>query len=154
MPSRRTFYKRVITIEVLSEEPYEVEDLADIAHDIVHGHQSGAWSLGEHQEMSGPEMAKALVDQGSAPEFFRLDEHGNDLECHKCGSDLENAEGGCPTADSAWCSDETCPHHDWPQDVDFDGDGNCLKPEDRTRRRPDGSCTEPTHGHNNQPKEG
>lgn len=135
MPSSRKFYRRKITIIVLSDEPYEVEDLADIAHDIVHGNQSGAWEMEDNEEISGPEMATALAAQGSDPEFFQLDKHGNDLECRKCASQLENSLGGLPTSDESFCSDETCPYFDWPQDVEFDADGRLVKASDRLRGR-------------------
>jgi hypothetical protein len=77
----RKFYKTTITIEVLSEEPIPEEmDLAD----IIQESSEGAFSRGVVSEketvLNGEQAVKALAEQGSDPEFFGLDEKGNDLE--------------------------------------------------------------------------
>ena len=80
-PSTRTFYRTRITLEVLHETPIpDGMELGEVYRETIEGHYSGftAWQLPEI--LSGPEMAKALADQGSDPEFFELDEFGNDLE--------------------------------------------------------------------------
>ena len=92
MPSTRKFHRRVITIVVLSEEPYDVEDLANIAEDITTGDNVGTWAIGEDEILDGPAMAKALEDAASATEFFGLTEEGNDLNCAKCGNQFEEDE--------------------------------------------------------------
>lgn len=81
MPSNRKFYRAVFHYEVLSEEPIEDMSLEDIDYECRDGHCSGAF-FGEvdRTELTGPEMAKALQTQGSDPEFFQLDEEGNDLD--------------------------------------------------------------------------
>ena len=92
MPSKRKFHRRKIIIRVLSQEPYEVEDVAQIARDIIQGDCSGAWSIGNDEVLTGPQMAKALEDQASEPEFFGLDNKGNDLNCPGCGSQYTDDE--------------------------------------------------------------
>lgn len=75
----RTFYKAVFSIEVLSEEPIDDMTLEDIEYAITEGHCSGVITKSDTVEMTGPEMAKALLAQGSDAEFFQLDDDGNDL---------------------------------------------------------------------------
>ena len=78
----RDFYKTVFRIEVLSEEEPigEDVDLATINYLITDGHCSGIVTRDSPEKMSAPEMARLLLAQGSDPEFFRLDEQGNELE--------------------------------------------------------------------------
>lgn len=80
--SKRKFYRTVIKVEILSEEPYpESADMHQVANDIDDGDCSGqAITIVENQVVSGKRMVKLLENQGSDPEFFQLDENGNDLE--------------------------------------------------------------------------
>ena len=80
MSSKRKFYKTVLTVEVLSEEPFECNDLGDVNYAITQGDCSGTMDCGTSKKISAGTMAKALLKQGSDPEFFGLDEEGNDLE--------------------------------------------------------------------------
>jgi hypothetical protein len=77
--SERKFYRTVITLEVLSEEPYNPDSLAQIAEDIMDGPCSGKWGITAQQTVDGPQMAKMLQEQGSDPDFFQLTEDGKDL---------------------------------------------------------------------------
>ena len=75
----RTFYKTVIQVEVLSEDPgVENLELEEVAHQIVHGDCSGSIKVVSSDEIDGAAAAKALSAQGSDPEFFSLDEDGHD----------------------------------------------------------------------------
>jgi hypothetical protein len=78
--SKRKFWRTVIQIEVLSEEPYDKEDLIDISHDCTDGDCSGQVSIIESQTLTGAQAAKALMKQGSSPSFFCLTEDGKDDE--------------------------------------------------------------------------
>lgn len=79
--SKRKFYRSVIKIEILSEEPYSSTDLEKIQYDITDGHQSGLVSLEiDSEEMDGKTCAIKLQEQGTDTEFFCLDEHGQDTE--------------------------------------------------------------------------
>lgn len=79
-PSSRTFYRTLVLVEILSEEPYEPGSLAGVARDIVEGDCSGETHFCASQPISGAHAALLLLAQGSDPEFFKLDEQGNDLE--------------------------------------------------------------------------
>jgi hypothetical protein len=71
----------VFQVEVLSEEPYSGDsDLETIAYDITDGHCSGEVSCVRVDELNGKQAAEALQKQRSDPEFFLLDENGNDIE--------------------------------------------------------------------------
>ena len=84
MASKRKFYRTIVTVEVLSEEPYlepvEDDDLQVLSYDIGVGDCSGRVNWGESQEVDGPTMARLLQEQASDPEFFGLDENGEDLD--------------------------------------------------------------------------
>jgi len=80
MKSKRKFYKTVVTMIVLSEDAPVSEELHPGT--IWHECQDGAWSGEAHitkiQELTSARMAKALVNQGSDPEFFGLDADGKE----------------------------------------------------------------------------
>jgi hypothetical protein len=78
--SKRKFYKTVLKVVVLSEEPFEWDSLEGVATAITDGGCSGDVKEVGSVLMSGREAAKALMDQGSDPGFFRLDEDGEDVE--------------------------------------------------------------------------
>jgi hypothetical protein len=71
---KRTFYKTVVTIEILHEEPLSASmSLEDIEYLITEGHCSGEVSVGLAYEMTEDEMRAALISQGSDPEFFGIE---------------------------------------------------------------------------------
>ena len=81
MPSKRKFYKTVITTVVLSE--YPIDDLETL--EIHQQGRTGDFSLVNDrakgsEEIDGPTAAKLLLDQNSDPEFFNLDEEGEDTD--------------------------------------------------------------------------
>jgi hypothetical protein len=79
--SKRKFYRTVIQIEVLSEEPYSSTDLEKINLDITEGAQSGEVTIiFDSEEMNGKTCAEKLQAQGSDPDFFSLNIHGHDTE--------------------------------------------------------------------------
>lgn len=81
MSEKRKFYRTVIQVEILSEEPYEGDDLNTIASDTDTGDCSGQITdIERNQEVTGKEMVALLQKQGSDSEFFQLDAEGNDLE--------------------------------------------------------------------------
>ena len=75
-------YKSVLRVEILSEEPLpDSISLRTIDYEITNGEWSGAMDWESHNaELHGVEGVKALMDQGSDPEFFQMDEDGNKLE--------------------------------------------------------------------------
>lgn len=81
MSSKRKFYRTIIQIEILSDEPYEGDTLDMVQYDITEGHCSGQISdVVRNEEQDGKAMAKLLEEQRSDPEFFQLDSDGNDLD--------------------------------------------------------------------------
>jgi len=76
----RKFYKTIIEIEVLSEEPYNPFSLEVIEQDTTEGDCSCKWGVKSSEIVDGPEMAGLLINQSSCTELFNLDEDGNDVE--------------------------------------------------------------------------
>jgi hypothetical protein len=77
-PSKRTFYRTTIQVVVLSEEPFNYCDLDDVYQAITTGDCSGEVTTTKTEEVDGPTMASALLDQHSDPGFFGLTEDGDD----------------------------------------------------------------------------
>lgn len=77
--TERKFYKTVIQVEVLSEEPLEYDTLEDIHEAITTGDCSGIHTVADHKEINGAECAELLKMHNSEPAFFNLDDYGNDL---------------------------------------------------------------------------
>ena len=76
----KQFYKTIYEIEILSE--YELPgwmSVEQIAYEITSGGCSAAFNHIKTQKLSGKECAKELMNQGSDPEFFGIDENGDDL---------------------------------------------------------------------------
>lgn len=82
MPSRRTFHRTVVTIEILSEDPIGdvVDSLEMIDHQITDGDWSGKVDVTSAEELDGPTAARLLAAQGSDPEFFGLTDDGDDVD--------------------------------------------------------------------------
>jgi hypothetical protein len=78
----RKFYRSRVVVEVLSEDPLPPDvSLATIANQITEGDWSGQVDNDDiNEEVDGPTMAKLLQAQGSDPEFFQLDDDGNDID--------------------------------------------------------------------------
>jgi hypothetical protein len=80
--TKKTIYKSVIIVEVLSDEPICGDMLL---HEIAEECETGDFS-GKHyykvcnQPIKGIKAAKAIIEQGSSPEFFQMDENGNEIE--------------------------------------------------------------------------
>jgi hypothetical protein len=66
------FYKTIVTIEILSEEPIGNPDLEEIQYQTTEGHWSGVCDISSVQELTAEEMSKALIAQGSDPQFFGI----------------------------------------------------------------------------------
>ena len=77
--SKRKFHKTVITVTVLSEEQFEWDNLEDIAYAISAGDCSGEVKETSHKVITAKQTASELQSQGSDPEFFQIDEDGNEL---------------------------------------------------------------------------
>jgi len=77
----RMFYRTVIQVEVLSEEPFSFDNLNSIHEAITDGDCSGlVTTVIDNENVDGPKMAKLLEEQGSDPSFFQLTNDGQDME--------------------------------------------------------------------------
>jgi hypothetical protein len=77
----KRYYKTTVVVTVLSEyEPPVWNDLADLNYLITDGHCSGMVATTDEIEVSAKQMAQLLINQNSDPEFFGLDENGNEIE--------------------------------------------------------------------------
>lgn len=79
---KRTFYKTLVTVEVLSEEPLTYSSLQDLGEQITTGDCSGRILEDQTTNLNAQECAGALMEQGSDPGFFmiEIDEDGNVIE--------------------------------------------------------------------------
>lgn len=77
--SKRKFYRTTITVTVLSEEPYQYENLVQVHNDITDGDCSGKHSITGSVKLTAKQAAKAMREQGSDPDFFQLTEDGEDI---------------------------------------------------------------------------
>jgi hypothetical protein len=81
MPSTRRFFRTTITVEVLSMgAPVQYDDLADVAWAVMEGPCVGSVVDELVEAIDAVDVVDILGDMGSDPEFFRLDDEGNDLK--------------------------------------------------------------------------
>lgn len=76
--SERKFYKTVINIVVLSEEPLYGIPISNIIESAIDGENSMSHEMTEVAEIDGSMAAILLMEQGSDPAFFNLNEDGSD----------------------------------------------------------------------------
>ena len=78
--STRSFHKTTVTVTVLSEDgPPEFDDLAEL-HRLGDSGPCVVDYEVESVAVTAPEMARLLNESHSTPEFFNLDDKGNDLD--------------------------------------------------------------------------
>jgi hypothetical protein len=75
-----TYYRQVFEIEVLSDDEPIDGDLENIRYQITDGHCSGVIHETICETVTPERMAKLLIAQGSDPEFFGLNENGEEVE--------------------------------------------------------------------------
>lgn len=75
-------YRTVIQFEILTEEPFEGGSLEDIAQRTFDGDASGRFldNVIDNEELAGMDAVKAIKAQGSDPEFFGLNDKGEDID--------------------------------------------------------------------------
>jgi hypothetical protein len=75
----RKFFKTIISIEVLSEEPIpDGMELDSIVREAREGDFSMRPLKHDETEINGKQAARALLKQGSDPSFFSLTEKSED----------------------------------------------------------------------------
>lgn len=81
--AKKKIYRSVITVEVLSETPVDdsfLTDLSSVNYEITGGECSGRVQVKSmNEELTGHEAVKAVQNQGSSPDFFMMDEEGEDI---------------------------------------------------------------------------
>lgn len=80
---KKKIYKTRIVVEVLHEDEdrYEhVSHLSSVAWDIEDGEFSGIWWPDSCVPLEGKDAVEEILNQGSDPEFFRMDDDGNEIE--------------------------------------------------------------------------
>ena len=82
----RSFYKTVISVTLLTEHDlldqqyFDITDLDQIVQMIDGGDAVGVLEVCSTKELTGKEMADALVEAESEPGAFTLNEDGTDAE--------------------------------------------------------------------------
>ena len=78
--SDKKYYKTTITLEVLSEEPIPSwMEAKDVLNEMDNGDFVGVTNEAAPKELTGKQMADELVKFGSKPEFFSLNEDGEEV---------------------------------------------------------------------------
>jgi hypothetical protein len=76
----RKFYKTVIRVEVLSEDPVSFgETLSGVDYAITEGDCSGKVKVVSQKTITPKQAAKELIKHGSDPAFFQLTETGEEV---------------------------------------------------------------------------
>ena len=78
--SKRTFHKTTIEVEILSEDPVDFSNLAEVHAAITDGECSGCFTVTGRKAITAKQAAKALLLQGSEPEFFRITKDGREMD--------------------------------------------------------------------------
>ncbi len=77
----KKIYKSIIVLEVLSDNPIKNESLQDIVSETIIGGYSGNYDFTAlNEEVSGKEAIELCEKHGTDPEFFGMDNEGNELE--------------------------------------------------------------------------
>jgi len=64
------YYRTIIQVEVLSEEPVHFDNLGQVHEAITNGDCSGQFEVTAQVEVSPENMARLMEAQGSDPAFF------------------------------------------------------------------------------------
>lgn len=81
MERRHKYYKTIIEVEILSNDTFidEIDNasLSELGEMITDGYHSGVQKIVARKVLSERQMAKALISQGSDPEFL-IPKYNND----------------------------------------------------------------------------
>lgn len=79
--SKKTLYRTVIRVEILSENPFESNDLESINHEIHFADCSEFMEdVVRNQKIVGKRAINLLKNHATDPAFFNMDEEGNDCD--------------------------------------------------------------------------
>lgn len=79
----KPIFRTVFVYEVISDEPIlDSVSLETIANETTNGSWSGRFldNSVHNEELTGKAAVEAITAQGSDPEFFMLDNEGNEIE--------------------------------------------------------------------------
>lgn len=74
---KNKFYKTTFTVTVLSEEPIQDMDIADLPRGYTEGDLVLHSVKAKETKLTGKQAADLLYDAGSQPGFFNLDDKGD-----------------------------------------------------------------------------
>ena len=78
--SKKKIYKTIITVEVFSDEPIDEISLADVVYEITDGEWVGNVTYAyKNIELTGDKAVKEIKGVGSDPDFFGMDDLGNEI---------------------------------------------------------------------------
>ena len=81
--AKKKIYRSIITVEILSDSPVDdafLTDLSSVDYETTSGGCSGQVQVKSmNEELTGHEAVKAVQNQGSSPDFFMMDEEGEDV---------------------------------------------------------------------------
>jgi hypothetical protein len=88
----RVFYVTVVQVTILSEHPYDPDkELDQIFEDITVGDCNGDTTTTlSNEKVNAATAARMLLGSGSDPEFFGIDEAGNDVPRAGSGDDEDD----------------------------------------------------------------
>ena len=77
--SDRPFFKKTMKVEFLSETPFpDNTSLENLCNEAINGDYSMNITQDKETEINGKQAARALLNHGSDPSFFQLNEDGSD----------------------------------------------------------------------------
>lgn len=77
---KKTIYKTILIVEVLSEEPIESTSLQELSEETNTGSWSGVLAIKSTKQFKGKKAVEEIRKQGSDESFFFIDADGNELE--------------------------------------------------------------------------
>ena len=92
MATKKKLYHKRIVVDVLSETPIpDSMTLADLEHEYSCGQYVGCTETKKNQIVTGRKAAKMVMDMGSDPMFFQMNEFGNEVP-DGCEAHLESCD--------------------------------------------------------------
>lgn len=76
---KKSLIETTITVKILSEEPFDYNNLSDVHYAITEGDCSGVYETTQTITYMGKAAANKVKEQNSDPEFFQMDEEGSEL---------------------------------------------------------------------------
>jgi len=81
MATKKKIYKYTFTVTVLSEdENYYPASLTSLNRGIDDGDCVGSYDRTKIEDCEGVEAVYQIKELGSSPDFFKMDEEGNEIE--------------------------------------------------------------------------